>query len=389
MFWGPSPKTVTEPQTVELFRDLFAAGGCGNDGLMQPGFWRERGLALERRALPLLLATPPALTRRLGVPPARVVDGQVLDGQIELLQKLIELARRPALETLTPERARLMTGVDYRVLAVRSVRMKRIEDLVVQRGDARIPIRLYVPRRAPRPAPALVWFHGGGWVTGSIDTHDAPLRFFAKTSGCAVVSVGYRLAPEHRFPCAVDDVVAVYRFVTEHAAELGLDARRIGVGGDSAGGNLAAVLCHEARDLGLARPALQVLVYPVTDLRQSSPSYLTFAQGYLLTAAMMAWFVDHYLGDTALALDPRASPLLSENFSGLPPALIHTAGFDPLRDEGRAYADRLQSSGVDLSYRCHTELAHGYWSLARGVRAAYRAIKGLAQTAGSALRGAG
>ena len=180
--------------------------------------------------------------------------------------------------------------------------------------------------------------------------------------------------------------MAAFCHVVEHAERLDLDPRAIGIGGDSAGGNLSAVLCHEARERRLPRPALQVLIYPATDLGCGSASYRTFADGYLLTAKAMAWFIEHYLGDTALASDPRASPLLNHDFSGLPPALVHTAGFDPLRDEGRAYADRLAAAGSLLGYTCHADLAHGYWAIAGTVRAARRAIAEVALATGQALR---
>jgi acetyl esterase len=343
-------------------------------------------MALQGALLRRLLRAPAALTRGLGTEPPAVLDGQTLDPQLALLVRLARLANAPGIESLTPDEARARAELEYPLLAGRSRPMERTLDLEARRGTSAVPLRLYVPRNVEKPVPAMVWLHGGGWVVGSIATHDAPSSLFAELAGCTVVSVGYSRAPEHRFPRAVEDVVAAYRHVVEHAEELGLDPRAIGVGGDSAGGNLAAVLCHEARERGLPRPALQVLIYPVTDLNQSSGSYRTFADGYLLTAKAMAWFIEHYLGDTALASDPRASPLHAQNFSGLPPALVHTAGFDPLRDEGRAYADRLASAGSLLGYTCHSDLTHGYWSVAGSVRAARRAIADTALATGRALR---
>jgi acetyl esterase len=353
---------------------------------MASPWWRASGTALQAFVLRRLLEAPGVLTRGLGTEPPSILDGQTLDPQLALLVRLARLAKAPGIESMTPDEARGRAEVEYPMLAGRPRPVERTVDLEARRGTATIPLRLYVPRNVERPAPALVWLHGGGWVVGSIATHDAPSRLFAELAGCAVVSVGYGLAPEHRFPSAVEDVVAAFCHVVEHAGELGLDPRAIGVGGDSAGGNLAAVLCHEARERGFPRPALQVLIYPVTDLSQSSESYRTFADGYLLTAKAMAWFIEHYLGDTALASDPRASPLHSQNFSELPPALIHTAGFDPLRDEGRSYAERLASAGNLLGYTCHADLAHGYWAIAGSVRAARRALADIALAAGQALR---
>jgi len=353
---------------------------------MKSPWWRESGMALQGFALRRLLEAPTVFTRGLGAEPAAILDGQTLDPQLALLVRLARLAKAPGIESMTPDEARARAEVEYPMLAGRPRPTERTLDLEARRGTFVVPLRLYLPRNVEKPVPAMVWLHGGGWVVGSIATHDAPSRLFAELAGCAVVSVGYSLAPEHRFPSAVEDVVAAFCHIVEHAEELGLDPRAIGVGGDSAGGNLAAVLCHEARERRLPRPALQVLIYPVTDLSCASASYRTFADGYLLTAKAMAWFIEHYLGDTALASDPRASPLQSQDFSGLPPALVHTAGFDPLRDEGRAYAERLASAESLLGYTCHADLTHGFWAVAGSVRAARRAIADVALAAGQALR---
>ncbi len=353
---------------------------------MKSARWRATGMALQAFALRRVLEAPRALTRGLGSGPPSVLDGQKLDPQLELLVRLAQLAKAPPIESMTPDEARARAEVEYPMLAGGPRPVEQALDLEARRGTVTIPLRLYLPKGVEKPVPAMLWLHGGGWVVGSIATHDAPSRLLAELSGCAVVSVGYSLAPEHRFPSAVEDAVAAYRHVVENAERLGLDPRAIGVGGDSAGGNLAAVLCHEARERRLPRPALQVLIYPVTDLSRSTPSYRTFADGYILTANAMGWFIEHYLGDTALASDPRASPIHNQSFSELPPALIHTAGFDPLRDEGRAYAERLQAAGIPVEYTCHADLTHGYWAVGGSIRAARRAIGEIALAAGQALR---
>jgi acetyl esterase len=211
---------------------------------------------------------------------------------------------------------------------------------------------------------ALVYFHGGGWVIGDLDTHDVLCRELANGSGCAVVSVHYRLAPEHRFPAAVDDALAATRWVRANAASLAIDATRLAVGGDSAGGNLAAVVAIAERDAG-AKLAFQLLIYPATDQRAGHPSHSANAQGYLLTSDSIRYYHDHYLGDRGHDTDWRASPLLARDLSGLPPALVITAGFDPLRDEAMDYAVRLTAAGSRCAYVCYERQIHGFVTMGR------------------------
>jgi acetyl esterase len=235
-----------------------------------------------------------------------------------------------------------------------------------------IALRLYRPLGAAPDAllPVLVYFHGGGWVVGDLDTHDTLCRELANGAGCAVVAVDYRLAPEHRFPAAVDDCIAATRWVHAHAGEWRLDPTRLAVGGDSAGGNLAAVVAIAARDHlprgAAALPiAFQLLIYPVTDQHRSSASHASNGEGYLLTSATMAWFSDHYLPEQTQYDDWRASPLLLPDLAGLPPALVLTAGYDPLRDEGAAYADRLSAAGNRASLVCFERAVHGFILMGR------------------------
>jgi acetyl esterase len=216
----------------------------------------------------------------------------------------------------------------------------------------------------------LVYFHGGGWVIGDLDTHDVLCRQLANGSGCAVVAVHYRLAPEHRFPAAVDDAIAATRWISKHAAELGLDVTRLAVGGDSAGGNLAAVVAIAARD-GAGPPiAYQLLIYPATDGRRGMPSHTANGQGYLLTRDTINYFHDHYIEDARLDLDWRVSPLLASDLSRLPPALLLTAGYDPLRDEGLAYAEALTRAG----YVCFERQIHGFITMGRVLDEANTAV---------------
>lgn len=232
-----------------------------------------------------------------------------------------------------------------------------------------VPVRIYRPfgTRASEALPALVFFHGGGWVFGNLDSHDALCRSLANGARCCVVAVDYRLAPEHRFPAALEDAVAAIQYVGAHANALGVDAARIAAAGDSAGGNLVAVAALHFRDCDGPRLALQVLLYPVTDLRMRSDSYRRLGTGYLLTAERMRYFAQLYLRDAADALDWRASPLLATSLANLPPALIVTASHDPLVDEGKAYADGLLLEGGHARYRCHAGMIHGFMTMAGAI----------------------
>ena len=234
--------------------------------------------------------------------------------------------------------------------------------------------------------PGLVYFHGGGWVIGDLDTHDVLCRQLTAEAGITVASVDYRLAPEHKFPAAVDDAWEATRWVASVADLLGIDARRLAVGGDSAGGNLAAVVALLARDAGAPAIAFQALLYPVTDLSAESRSYNDFADGYMLTRDSMRWFAAQYLAGKDEAMDWRASPLRAATLSGLPPALIVTAGFDPLRDEGEAYARRLRDAGVRVDYACYGGMLHGFVGMGRLLDSGNRAVSHIAASLREALR---
>lgn len=264
-----------------------------------------------------------------------------------------------------------------------STPVDRVEDRTLPGPDGEIPVRIYAPN-SDSPLPVLVFFHGGGWVIGSIETHDTTCRQLAAGTSCLVVSVDYRLAPENPFPAAPDDCYAATVWVAEHAAEIGGDPARIAVGGDSAGGNLAAVIALMARDRGGPNLAHQLLIYPVTDYAFETPSYSENAEGYMLTQPMMKWFWNHYLADPADGAGEWASPLRAANLSGLPPATVLTAEFDPLRDEGEAYAKRLGEAGVKTQLTRYDGVFHGFFGMGAMIDKAVAAV----DEASSALRGA-
>jgi acetyl esterase len=251
-----------------------------------------------------------------------------------------------------------------------------VSDLTAHGPLGAIPLRLYRPigSTGQSPLPVLVYFHGGGWVIGDLDTHDTLCRQLANAAGCAVVAVDYRMGPEHRFPAAVNDCIAATRWVREHAADLHLDATRLAVGGDSAGGNLAAVVSIAARDAGDPSIAYQLLIYPATDQHRTTPSHTSNGQGYLLTTDTMDYFTGHYITDRALYKDWRASPLLRDDLSTLPPALVLTAGYDPLRDEGQAYAERLTAAGNRATYVCFDRQIHGFITMGKVLDEANSAV---------------
>jgi acetyl esterase len=248
-----------------------------------------------------------------------------------------------------------------------------VTDRTIPTPDGDITVRVYRPGPAAA-LPVLVFFHGGGWVIGSLETHDATARALANRAGCVVVSVNYRLAPEHRFPAAVDDAYATTDWIAEHADELGVDAARVAVGGDSAGGNLTAVVSQLARDLG--RPALvfQLMIYPATDYEFDSVSMVENATGYFLERDSMRWFYRQYLSDDADGADARVSPLRARDLSALPPAMIVTAEFDPLRDQGEAYAKRLADAGVEVDLRRYDGVFHGFFGMQAILETADQAI---------------
>lgn len=285
-----------------------------------------------------------------------------LDPQAQQLLEQLASAGAPPLHTLSPVEARQATSTMFRVPPEKEEPVARIENRTIPGPAGAIPVRVYTPSGSG-PFPVLVYIHGGGWVICDLDTHDAACRSLTNRAGCVTVSVDYRLAPEHKFPAAVEDSYAATLWVAEHAAEFNGDPARVAVGGDSAGGNLAAVVALMARDRGKPNLCFQLLVYPATDGSLSTESMRAFKE-YFLTPELVRYFWHHYMRSDADRKDPLASPAMAGNFKGLAPALIITAEFDPLRDEGEAYAEKLRAAGVPVTVTRYNGMIHGFFTMA-------------------------
>jgi acetyl esterase len=303
---------------------------------------------------------------------------QKLDPTVRFLLEAIEAQGNPPLETLPPAEARRLAAESMKPVEGTREPVRSVENLRIPGPEGEIPIRVYTPD-TPAPRPALVYFHGGGWVVCDLDTHDVVCTAIAHRAGAVVVSVDYRLAPEHKFPAAVVDCYAATVWVASNAERFGIDPRRISVGGDSAGGTLATVVSLKSREEHGPAIALQAMVYPVTDLSSfATESYQEFAEGYQLTKAEMEWFRNHYLSSMEQAGNPDASPLLARDLRGLPPALILTAECDPLRDEGEAYAKRLADAGVPVTCTRYPGMIHPFFSLSGAIPQALDALQQVA-----------
>jgi acetyl esterase len=292
-----------------------------------------------------------------------------LDPQVKTVLDQMASLGGPPIQELEVTEARALLD---RLAAVGGppAEVAHVEDRTFAGPAGDVPVRIYRPTDDAGPQPVLVWFHGGGWVLGSIEGSDLTSRNLAAQAGVVVVSVGYRLAPEHPYPSGLDDCYAALVWVTATAGDLGIDPARVAVGGDSAGGNLAAVVAIAARDRGGPAVRFQLLVYPITDALMSYPSVRDNGQGYMLTDDSMKWFVELYLGEHGDPKDPLVSPIYADDLSGLPPALVITAEYDPLRDEGEAYGTRLQQGRVAAKVSRYDGMIHGFFSMGAIVDAA-------------------
>lgn len=282
--------------------------------------------------------------------------------------RIVELIRRsglPGPEAGTPGQAREAFRSSRAALAPQLPDVASVRDFSITIKGGALRLRLYRGLRTSDTdvLPALLFFHSGGWVSGGLDTHDHACRAIATVGHIAVVAVDYRLAPENKFPAAIEDAQAAFAHIVEHATELNIDPLRIAVGGDSAGANIAAVLAHLLRDAGGTQPSAQVLLYPATDFAADTASLRAFAAGPTLTKASLEWFAHHYLSSDADKWDWRASPLRAPDFRGLPPTFLVTCGHDPLRDEGQAYAERLALAGVPVRSRNYSGQIHGFLTM--------------------------
>ena len=333
-----------------------------------------------------MLAAPPRTQVKLSRRAPVQLDGLTLEPDVQLLLALMERAGDPPIETMSPPEARAVVRRQSAMFSGREVPVREVRDIEIDGAEGPIKARHYVPSEAGGPHPLIVYYHGGGFVICDLDTHDAPCRLLCLHGGAHVLSVDYRLAPEHPFPAPVEDCQAALRWAFEHAEELGADPGRIAVAGDSAGGNLATVMCHQARKGENPMPHFQLLIYPVTDFGSRHASRDLFSEGFFLTQSEMDWFNEHYvLSCGADVNDQRISPLLVDDHSGLPPAYIITAGFDPLRDEGEAYADKLRDAGNTVVLRRFPGLIHGFINMTAQSRSSRDAMVEVAGAARAML----
>lgn len=340
----------------------------------RPGAARLAVLNASSRVMLRLLPHLPDAVKRLLLGRRTVtVDGNTLD---TTLQFMLAAQRSAGVNGLVASSDVAVARSQLRKLSsmIDSGVAVEVENSSIPGPAGPLPVRRYTPADASvssdfsrerssagEPRPLLVFFHGGGFVVGDLDTHDGLCRLLCRDAGVHVLAVDYRLAPEHPAPAAIDDCYAAYRWAVEHAAEFGADPSKVAVGGDSAGGNLAAVVSQLARNDAITLPALQVLFYPATDFSSDTRSKTLFADGFFLTKSDMDWFRDNYLAGSALAVDdPRISPLLAQDLAGLPPAMVLTGGFDPLRDEGNQYAEALAAAGVAVDHRQFGPVVHAF-----------------------------
>ena len=333
-------------------------------------------VAVQRLILKGLLSLPTPLLRLMAGGGVVYQGGRTLDPRLQFLASAGKSA--PPMASLTPQVARAGSAQALLAVAGRPEPGVHTEALSIEGPRGPIPLRAYRPDGLDPASPLMVYAHMGGGVIGDLETCDVFCSILARAARCVVLSVDYRLAPEHRFPAGLEDVLAAYRWARDNTARFGAPEGRVAIGGDSMGGNFAAIIAQEMKRAGEPQPALQLLIYPATDLTSESQSMTTYADSYPLSRQTMEWFVGYYLPPDAAPTDPRASPLLEADLAGLAPAVVVTAGFDPLNDQGEAYAKHLKDAGVPVVFRCYDSLAHAFTAFAGAVPCADVACREIA-----------
>jgi len=341
--------------------------------------------ATQRLVLHALLSLPTPILRLMSGGAAVYQGGRTLDPRLQFIAA--QARGEPPLQTLSPEQARRAVARLCALLAGAPEPGASTEFIAIPGPGGAIPARLYRPQAQDPEAPVLVFAHLGGGVLGDLETCHTFCTLLAAIGRGPVLSVDYRLAPEHKFPAGLEDVLAGYRYARDNAERFGAPAAQAAIGGDSWGGNLAAVVCQDLKRAGEPQPALQLLIYPGTEVACESASVTTYADAFPLNRAIMDWSMGHYMGPGDDPADPRLSPLLEPDLSGLAPAIVITAGFDPLHDEGEAYARRLKAAGVPTVYRCYDSLTHAFTAITGAVPAADVAAREIAGLVREGLEG--
>ncbi len=332
--------------------------------------------AAQKTILKLILSLPSPVLRAMSGGGVVYRGGRTLDPRFQFFAHAAK--KMPPMSSVSPAEA--VAGSAKGLAAVQGPLEPgvRTESLSIEGPNGPVPCRAYRPENQDSGAPLIVYAHMGGGVIGDLETCHAFCSILARIARTAVISVDYRLAPDHKFPAGLEDVLAAYRWARDNAPRFGAAAVAPAIGGDSMGGNFAAIIAQEMQRTGEPRPALQLLIYPAVDVASETPSMTTYADAYPLTKATMDWFMGHYMGPDANPADPRLSPDKTESLAGLAPAVVATAGFDPLVDQGQAYAQRLQAAGVPVAYRCYDSLAHGFTAFTGAIPAADGACREIA-----------
>lgn len=342
-------------------------------------------MSLQKLILRLILSLPAAwLVKMAGGKPIEI-DGRVMDARAQFLGA--QGAKGPSIKEMTVAQMRAASDAGFALMNAVPCPDVRITNISIPTSAGRLNARLYAPTQANAALPGLVYYHMGGCVIGNLETCHSFCTLLSETAGCVVLSVDYRLAPEHKFPAAVDDAIAAFRWAKANAVTLGMLPDNIGVGGDSAGGYLSAIVSQTMKSAGERGPSVQLLIYPMTDVESQEGSMKSCAEVYPLTSEVMDWFMGHYLNNPDEAKDPRVSPMHMTDLTGLPRAIVATAGFDPLRDQGAAYATRLREAGVPVIYRCYDSLVHAFTAMGGVIPDARKACEEIAQDLARSLRG--